>query len=151
MSHSWTDTFNMWDSVQQRDCLLVWATSPVQPKITSSRRGKLCVTQTADCKVHVIAGFLSHSTHPLSGIALLIHFTKCGPVFLWKSPSSKCCISHSSKPGTFSFTKHFPSGSPKNLDRRIILLEEVFQLVRQLVSFGRNFQMSINGFSTQML
>lgn len=51
----------------------------------------------------------------------------------------------------FFIHKVLPSGSSMNLDRRIILLEEVFQWVRQLVSFGRNFQMSINSFSTQML
>lgn len=37
------------------------------------------------------------------------------------------------------------------LDRSVILLEEVLQIMRKLVSFGRNVQMSIDGFPAQVL
>lgn len=48
-------------------------------------------------------------------------------------------------PGNGRFFIH--KALPINLDRRVILLEEVFKRVRQLVSFGRNVQMSVNSFS----
>lgn len=59
------------------------------------------------------------------------------------------------KPSHFSVTllslSPFKSIGPTPLDRRIVLLEELLQRMRKLVSFRRNVRMSIDRFPAQVL
>lgn len=50
-----------------------------------------------------------------------------------------------------SFSALSRASSPTPLDRRIILLEELLQRMRKLVSFSGNVQVSVNRFPAQVL